>query len=75
MAAAIEMAVRLMLPGEESEVYFDGQYGFNETNDTPESVPLEKAMVVRLALVSFEREGHPQAMDADQVCQCCECCC
>ena len=68
MAAAIEMAVRLMLPGEQSEVYFEEQYGFQDASEVPEGVPGDRAMVAMLTLVSFEKEGHPQAMNADEVC-------
>jgi hypothetical protein len=68
MATAIEMAVRLMLPGEQSEVYFDPQYGFKEASEAPEGVPVDQPLVASITLVSFEKEGHPQAMDADQVC-------
>lgn len=68
MATAVEMAVRLMLPGEQSEVYFEETYGFKDASEAPEGVPVDKPMVAMLTLVSFEKEGHPQAMDAGQVC-------
>lgn len=67
MAPAIEMAVKLMLPGEQSEVYFDSQYGFKDASEAPEGVPMDQPIVALLTLVGFEKEGHPQAMDAAEV--------
>ena len=74
MAPALEMAVRLMLPGERSEVYFEAKYGFKDTSEAPADVPVDRALVAMLTLVSFEKEGHPQAMDADEVCCAVLCC-
>jgi hypothetical protein len=74
MASGMEMALKLMLPGEQSEVFMDPQYGFATASEVPEGAPTADALAVCLALNSFEKEGHPQAMDADQVCGlCCLC--
>jgi hypothetical protein len=72
MPLGLEMAVKLMLPGEESEVYMDQDFGFRNYEGWLEGVEGvrelagEEPVVAVVELVDFEKEGHPQAMNAEQ---------
>ena len=74
MPAGMEMALKLMLPGERAEVLMHPDFGLSTCDEVPQDladVPVDQQMVAVVELVSFEREGHPEVMDATQVCSCC----
>lgn len=64
----IEMALKLMLPGEQSIVDLHPDYGFATCvpGMHPE-LPREDTLRVHLQLVDYARDSHPEAMDTEQV--------
>lgn len=72
MAAGVEMAIKLMLPGERSEVRMHPDFGFSTADEAPAGVPQDEVLVAVVELVTFDREGHPEVMDAAQVSLCME---
>lgn len=69
MPTGMEMSLKLMLPGERSEVWMHPDFGFSSCDDgeAAADAPADSAVVAVLELVSFDREGHPEVMDAAQV--------
>jgi FKBP-type peptidyl-prolyl cis-trans isomerase len=65
----VEMALKLMLPGEACEVYLQSpDFGYASCAvDPPAGVPADQPLVFRVEMVDFVKEGHPQTMTADQV--------
>lgn len=68
----VEMAIKLMLPGERCTVTVAPEHGFRTCGDPDAAAaeagaPLDETLTFALWLVSFTPEGHPQVMDAAQV--------
>jgi hypothetical protein len=71
MPMGVEMAVKLMLPGEVCRLAVWPDFGLSTCADGDAAdrfgVSLEEPLQFVLWLLSFDVEGHPQAMNADQV--------
>lgn len=68
MPTGLEMAVKLMLPGEQSEVTCEPKYGYSTVaGAVPSGVPTDEPICFRLTLMSFVKEGHPEVMSADDI--------
>jgi hypothetical protein len=73
MPVGVEMAVKIMLPGEVCGLTVAPEFGLRtcaegETAERFNAIYQEEDLHFVLWLVSFDVEGHPQAMDAEQVC-------
>ena len=68
MPIGMEMALKLMLPGESCELTCGPKYGYEGCcSKAPEGVLPESTLLFSIELLEFEKEGHPQAMDAEQI--------
>jgi hypothetical protein len=68
MPMGVEISLKLMLPGEQSEVMCKPSHGYKTCVDAaPANVPTDETLYFSIELISFEKEGHPQAMDADEM--------
>ena len=71
LPTGVEMAIKLMLPGERCEVLVQPKFGLATCIDgVHESAPRDQALLWKVELQSFEKEVHPEVMDADQVRNC-----
>ena len=71
LPTGVEMAIKLMLPGERCEVLVQPKFGLGTCIDgVHESAPRDQALLWKVQLQSFEKEVHPEVMDADQVSSC-----
>jgi hypothetical protein len=72
MPVGVEMAVKLMLPGEQCTVTVHPEFGYSTcctcAKVVDEVVPRDEVLVFLLELESFAKEIHPEAMNARQVC-------
>ncbi|EIE22917.1 hypothetical protein COCSUDRAFT_64037 [Coccomyxa subellipsoidea C-169] len=62
---AIDMAVRLMTPGETSLVRTAARYGYDGRGDRPEGCPEGAEVEFELQLVDFDKQPNWHAMSAD----------
>ena len=68
MAMGVEMALKLMLPGEQSLLQLHPDYGFGTCVDGAHAaLPRAEPLLVHLELCRFARDSHPEAMDTEQV--------
>jgi FKBP-type peptidyl-prolyl cis-trans isomerase len=65
----VEMALKLMLPGEACEVYLKSEdFGYLSCADEPPAgVPADQPLVFCIEMVGFDKQGHPQTMTPDEV--------
>jgi len=69
LPAGLELAVKLMLPGELSAVGCAPRYGYAGRDDAPPGAAAaagDAAVAFELLLVDFERQGHWSAMGLDE---------
>jgi FKBP-type peptidyl-prolyl cis-trans isomerase 2 len=71
LPSGLEMAVKLMLLRERCHVVVHPDFGFRTcVAGVHEQLPRDETLEFDLELVSFEKEMHPEAMNAGQVCFC-----
>jgi hypothetical protein len=69
LPTGVEMAIKLMLPGERCEVVVEPKFGLASCIDGVfEGLPRDEALLWKVELESFQKEVHPEVMNAEQVC-------
>jgi tetratricopeptide (TPR) repeat protein len=66
MPEGLEMTAKLMVPNELSAATCTARYAYAERTDCPAGIEPSDTVEFEIELVSFDREGHWQAMEIDE---------